>query len=112
MNTVCPANTYRDFSTTSICTQCDCDPTGSTSLQCDTSGICECESNYTGDKCSECATNHYLHSSTGTCADCACDATGAESLQCNANGICTCNTNYTGEKCSSNMISKEFRNLY
>ena len=30
---------------------CNCDPTGSSSLQCDSSGVCTCKTEYSGTTC-------------------------------------------------------------
>ena len=37
------------------CIQCDCNPSGSSNLQCDEDGVCPCNPNAGGTKCDFCA---------------------------------------------------------
>ena len=37
-----------------FCIDCNCDPNGSISKQCDDAGKCQCKSNFKGEKCDEC----------------------------------------------------------
>ena len=86
-STTCDTNFYKE-SDGSTCTACNCDATGSSSLQCaDSTGQCTCNAGYKGTKCD---------------ATCGCDATGSSGTSCDASsGQCTCNTGYTGTTCNS-----------
>ena len=41
------------------CLDCDCDPQGSTNLQCSVDGKCQCKPGVTGDKCDMCEANYW-----------------------------------------------------
>ena len=71
-----------------IFSACNCDATGSSSLQCaDSTGQCTCNAGYKGTKCD---------------AACGCDTTGSSGTACDASsGQCTCKTGYTGTTCNS-----------
>ena len=38
---------------------CECNPLGSVSLDCDDHGLCQCKDNVVGDKCDQCAEEHF-----------------------------------------------------
>ena len=42
-----------------IITECNCNSDGSTSLQCNRDGVCECKSGFKGQKCNDCKDNRY-----------------------------------------------------
>ncbi|XP_078417510.1 laminin subunit gamma-1-like [Cetorhinus maximus] len=54
---------------TEKCKSCNCDPSGSRSLQCRSDGTCDCKSGVFGDKCNQCAGDTYYNSTTG-CQQC------------------------------------------
>ena len=74
---------------------CNCDATGSSSLQCaDTTGICTCNAGYKGTKCD---------------AACGCDSTGSSGTACNpSTGQCTCNSGYSGTTCETLTCATNF----
>ena len=91
---------------------CECIVAGSTSLDCDTAGMCTCQPGFAGDKCetcdtangytgaacNECLPNWYLKD--GACTPCSCHATGATGPTCDATGQCTCSPGYATLDCS------------
>ncbi|KAK3087389.1 hypothetical protein FSP39_005285 [Pinctada imbricata] len=88
------------------CTPCDCNPTGSESLQCDAFGKCRCKPGVTGDKCDRCEENHYDFSVYG-CRPCDCNAAGSYDNvpRCNpVDGKCVCKENVEGRTCDSCKI--------
>ena len=74
---------------------CDCNATGSSSLQCaDSTGQCTCNAGYKGTNCD---------------AACGCDATGSSSTACDAStGQCTCNSGYSGTTCNTLTCATNF----
>ena len=38
---------------------CGCDSNGSTTLQCNANGKCNCQVGYSGDKCNQCAADYF-----------------------------------------------------
>uniref|UniRef100_A0A0N5BNI8 Laminin subunit beta-1 n=1 Tax=Strongyloides papillosus TaxID=174720 RepID=A0A0N5BNI8_STREA len=94
------------------CTHCQCNVYGSknnTREICDQkTGKCSCLPNVVGEKCDECAENHYnLHSGNG-CSECNCDPNGVilnydgtPKMDCNQyTGQCHCKEGRGGKKCS------------
>ena len=67
---------------------CECNATGSSSLQCaNSTGQCNCNAGYKGTNCD---------------TACGCDTPGSSSNSCDqSTGQCTCNTGYTGATCNS-----------
>ena len=67
---------------------CNCDATGSSSLQCaDSTGQCTCNAGYKGTKCD---------------TACGCDTAGSSSTLCDQlTGQCTCHTGYKGTTCNT-----------
>lgn len=83
------------------CEPCDCDATGSTTLQCSTDGQCECKPGVTGPKCDQCEANHWDFGSLG-CKPCGCLEEGSldNTPQCDeATGECFCKQNVEGQRC-------------
>lgn len=83
------------------CVACNCDPIGSSSLQCNSEGKCRCKPGVTGDKCNECALNYYDLTNTG-CKECGCSEAGSyqNRLNCNRHtGVCDCKENVEGRRC-------------
>uniref|UniRef100_A0A2A4JWY1 Laminin subunit gamma-1 n=1 Tax=Heliothis virescens TaxID=7102 RepID=A0A2A4JWY1_HELVI len=84
-----------------ICLPCNCNPTGSRSLQCNAEGKCQCKPGVTGDKCDVCAPNHYEFTSQG-CKPCGCNESGSygNTPQCDPQtGVCLCKQNVEGRRC-------------
>ncbi|XP_060107379.1 laminin subunit gamma-3 [Heteronotia binoei] len=94
----CRQNFYR-WNTRMACQPCNCNPAGSLSLQCDSSGACQCKATVTGWKCERCREG--FHSlSEGGCRPCACDAAGSIGT-CDPNtGHCTCKEKVEGYLCN------------
>ena len=93
-DTSCDANFYKESDGTT-CTACNCDATGSSSLQCaDSTGQCTCNAGYKGTNCD---------------ASCGCDGTGSSSTSCDAStGQCTCNSGYSGTTCNTLTCATNF----
>ncbi|XP_075991196.1 laminin subunit gamma-1 [Anticarsia gemmatalis] len=84
-----------------ICLPCNCNPTGSRSLQCNAEGKCQCKPGVTGDKCDVCAANHYEFTAQG-CKPCGCNESGSynNTPQCDPQtGTCFCKQNVEGRWC-------------
>ncbi|KAL8174641.1 UNVERIFIED_CONTAM: hypothetical protein K2H54_050377, partial [Gekko kuhli] len=94
----CRQNFYR-WDARMACQPCNCNPAGSLSLQCDSSGACQCKASVTGWKCERCREG--FHSlSEGGCRPCACDAAGSIGT-CDPNtGHCTCKEKVEGYLCN------------
>ncbi|CAH1389697.1 unnamed protein product [Nezara viridula] len=71
----CKDNYYQDKETLA-CVSCNCDETGSRSLQCNSEGKCDCKPGVTGDKCDHCAADYYDFGAAG-CKECNCLAAGS-----------------------------------
>lgn len=83
------------------CIACNCDPTGSRSLQCNSEGKCQCKTGVTGDKCDRCDVNHYDFGPHG-CKNCSCSVAGSHYNQPNCDtytGTCYCKENVEGKRC-------------
>ncbi|KAF5273327.1 hypothetical protein FQR65_LT04750 [Abscondita terminalis] len=83
------------------CVACNCDPTGSRSLQCNSEGKCQCKPGVTGEKCDRCDTNHYDFTVHG-CKSCGCSEDGSANnvLNCDPyTGVCECKENVEGKRC-------------
>eukprot|EP00066_Takifugu_rubripes_P007348 XP_003972809.1 PREDICTED: laminin subunit beta-1-like [Takifugu rubripes] len=80
---------------------CQCDPQGSLSALCETSGgQCQCRPNIRGRNCDSCAPATYQFSPSG-CRACECDPRGSVSSFClETTGQCTCVPGATGRQCS------------
>ncbi|XP_041363873.1 laminin subunit alpha-2-like [Gigantopelta aegis] len=83
------------------CQACDCNRTGSSSLQCNlTDGNCICKTGVIGKHCSSCADGNTNFSPSG-CTDCGCSPVGSASPVCDRqNGQCTCRDNVEGKLCT------------
>lgn len=79
---------------------CDCDPTGSESSECDVyGGHCICKENVIGRRCEQCAPGTYNFGPTG-CSPCNCDAAGSRDNFCEPDyGRCLCIPNVEGRAC-------------
>ncbi|XP_066923568.1 usherin-like [Clytia hemisphaerica] len=84
------------------CLACACDPQGSLSSLCSSTGQCQCRTSdgLTGLRCNECQSGYYGYSN-GRCLSCGCLAAGRTGTNCNSVGICTeCKRNVAGSKCN------------
>ncbi|XP_019880916.2 laminin subunit beta-1 isoform X2 [Aethina tumida] len=79
---------------------CQCDPTGSTSKLCNsTGGYCQCKPNVVGRKCDRCAPGTYGFGPEG-CKACDCNSIGSLDNFCNVTtGQCKCRANTYGREC-------------
>ncbi|XP_070542660.1 laminin subunit alpha-like isoform X2 [Ptychodera flava] len=97
----CVTFTYGLNSTTG-CQPCDCDPMGSSNMQCDSiTGQCLCQPGVGDDdgKCMECQ-DGFKHFTILGCEACNCDGAGSLSSVCNkTNGQCDCKENVEGLQC-------------
>ncbi|XP_046391414.1 laminin subunit gamma-1 isoform X2 [Ischnura elegans] len=85
------------------CVACNCDQTGSRSLQCNREGKCQCKPGVTGDKCDRCEVNHYDFGDRG-CKPCGCVEAGCVNNQprCDPySGECQCKSHVEGKRCDS-----------
>lgn len=83
------------------CIHCDCNPTGSRSLQCNSEGKCQCKKGVTGDKCDRCEANHFNFGIHG-CQTCDCNPNGSydNTPSCDSeSGFCSCKENVEGRHC-------------
>ena len=84
--------------------ECECSQEGSVAITCDDlSGKCSCKEFVIGDKCTECATEHYGFPG---CQACECNPVGSENNLCNVeNGHCDCKADNIGgfncDKCAA-----------
>ena len=81
------------------CEPCNCDPTGSKSLQCTPDGQCDCKPGVTGPKCDMCEPTHWDFTAIG-CKDCGCRREGSLENEPNCdplNGQCYCKQNVEGK---------------
>ncbi|XP_064648977.1 laminin subunit gamma-1-like isoform X2 [Lineus longissimus] len=98
----CLENFYRRASD-NRCVDCQCDPVGSTTTQCDTNGRCRCKPGVVGEKCDECQSNHYDFGANG-CRQCECLVAGSDNNdpRCLPNsGICQCKEFVEGQNCDT-----------
>ncbi|XP_014670570.1 PREDICTED: laminin subunit gamma-1-like [Priapulus caudatus] len=83
------------------CSDCQCNPTGSRTLQCDDGGRCQCKPGVTGDKCDRCQPGFYEFGEGG-CRSCDCTEAGSldNSPTCDSrNGQCSCKEHVEGRTC-------------
>ncbi|GAB1600789.1 laminin subunit gamma-1-like [Argonauta hians] len=84
-----------------MCMPCNCNPTGSVSLQCDSEGKCRCKPGVAGQHCDRCQENFYEFSNYG-CRACDCKVEGSlnNTPHCDTTtGKCRCKANVDGQKC-------------
>ncbi|XP_074027988.1 laminin subunit gamma-1 isoform X2 [Leptinotarsa decemlineata] len=99
------------------CMPCNCNPTGSRSLQCNAEGKCQCHFGVAGDKCDHCETNFYDFSSHG-CKSCGCSEMGSfgNEPRCDAySGSCYCKENVEGKRCREckpGFFNLEYQNKF
>ncbi|XP_072544365.1 laminin subunit gamma-1 [Salminus brasiliensis] len=93
----CLDNYYRDTSS-QRCLPCSCNPVGSLSTQCDTTGRCSCKPGVMGDKCDRCQPGYHTLTEAG-CSPCSCNPAGS-TQECDVNtGRCQCKDNVDGFSC-------------
>lgn len=82
--------------------ECKCDPRGSLSSVCDSSGgQCECRPNVSGRNCDTCAPATYLFGPSG-CRSCDCDPVGSQNPFCDVTtGQCLCVPGAYGRQCAN-----------
>jgi len=86
------------------CLPCECDPNGSTSLQCSLDGKCPCKEGVMGDKCDKCMPNYFKFPEAvdNGCTTCECNIAGSSnnSPRCDVvSGVCDCKENVEGRRC-------------
>ncbi|XP_012991876.3 laminin subunit beta-2 [Esox lucius] len=81
--------------------QCQCDPQGSLSAECDRiGGQCHCKPNVIGRRCDQCAPGTYGFGQYG-CTACDCHSQGSVGHQCDpGTGQCPCRQGASGRQCS------------
>ncbi|XP_046546813.1 LOW QUALITY PROTEIN: laminin subunit gamma-1-like [Haliotis rubra] len=85
------------------CIDCQCNPIGSESQQCNKQGQCRCKPGVTGDKCDRCEANYFDFTNYG-CRPCSCNPSGSYNNEprCDTRtGECTCKENVEGRTCDS-----------
>ncbi|XP_064631916.1 laminin subunit beta-1-like isoform X2 [Lineus longissimus] len=89
---------------------CQCDPMGSLSTECDPlGGQCKCKQNVVGRRCDQCSPGMWGFGPDG-CQPCNCDQSGSVDNFCDiSNGQCLCIANAYGQKC--NECQKGFYNF-
>ena len=81
-----------------ISAECGCSPRGALTPKCDAFGVCECRSNYAGQRCDRCDIGFYNYPQ---CVKCACDLRGAAHQFCDPRtGQCTCKGSFRGINCN------------
>ncbi|XP_061427845.1 laminin subunit gamma-1-like isoform X1 [Lethenteron reissneri] len=93
----CRDNFYRQHGS-GPCLPCNCDPVGSLSGQCSTTGQCACKAGVGGQRCDRCQPGHHSLSHNG-CRPCACDPAGS-THDCQDGGQCVCKPNVEGDNCN------------
>merc|ERR1719422_643915 len=105
---ICKPNHYispiKDTLGRQPCEPCDCDPTGSTDLQCSIDGKCQCKAGVTGDKCDQCEANYWNFPDEADpgCESCECMVEGSlgNRPSCDTeDGKCVCKNNVEGQRC-------------
>ncbi|GLH10959.1 Netrin-A [Gryllus bimaculatus] len=100
---VCRAGYYGD-AINQECRECVCNLLGTNSSVgfCDRqTGQCPCLPNVIGQRCDECAENHWKIASGTGCEPCDCDPIGSVADQCNLyDGQCSCRPGFGGRKCN------------
>ncbi|XP_069489379.1 laminin subunit beta-3 [Ambystoma mexicanum] len=85
------------------CTRCPCDTRGARpDIPCHPeAGRCTCLPNVIGQRCDQCATNHWNLASGLGCQKCNCDPQNSYSAQCNqVTGHCLCKEGFGGTSCT------------
>ncbi|XP_063724492.1 laminin subunit gamma-1-like isoform X2 [Symsagittifera roscoffensis] len=86
------------------CNPCNCNKEGSSDMQCDSKGMCNCKPGITGPLCDQCLPGFYGFGSTEGCTKCECDLKGtrASRMTCNPiDGSCPCKANVEGKSCEN-----------
>uniref|UniRef100_A0A0K2SX80 Laminin subunit gamma-1 n=1 Tax=Lepeophtheirus salmonis TaxID=72036 RepID=A0A0K2SX80_LEPSM len=106
---VCKSNHYfspvPDADDRIPCEPCNCDPTGSKTLQCADNGICDCKPGVTGEKCNQCKADFWNFGTLG-CKECGCLPEGCigNKASCDTKtGYCHCKQNVEGQRCDRCM---------
>lgn len=94
------APAHWDLASGTGCQACNCDPTGSLSLDCNQlDGQCACLDGRGGRTCGDCE-DFSWGDPNDQCYPCDCDSRGSESMQCDKKtGQCQCVTGVSGYKC-------------
>ena len=102
---MCAVGYYKFNGRLSQCTKCNCvaNRTNASGAACDEStGRCNCHSNYSGLRCEHCVVGTYQNTgSDGGCRACNCHVEGSRSPSCNIlSGQCDCLAGNTNTTCS------------
>ncbi|KAJ8286885.1 hypothetical protein GJAV_G00044500 [Gymnothorax javanicus] len=93
----CKDNFYR-LSPGDECVPCNCNVQGSSSLQCESDGVCHCRQNVSGEKCDKCQPGFHSLGPAG-CRPCECHPAGSVSVCSPLDGQCPCKENVEGQSC-------------
>ncbi|KAG7477256.1 hypothetical protein MATL_G00092200 [Megalops atlanticus] len=94
---LCRDNFYRS-SPSDVCLPCNCSTLGSSSLQCESDGVCHCRQSVTGEKCDNCQPGFHSLGPAG-CRPCECHPSGSVAACSPMDGQCRCKANVEGYAC-------------
>ncbi len=77
--------------------ECGCNEGGVQVNECDQSGQCYCQPNFSGMLCDRCAAGYYRYPD---CLACNCDIYGSYGIGCDEIGQCTCRQTFEGLTCN------------